>query len=70
MTRASPDGDPPMSTSTTDTPARPAGHVPLDDFWRRRGYAPVPGLVASLAWKEHDEAGESPKPMQYWLRAL
>lgn len=53
-----------------DHPARPAGHVPLDAFWRRRGYAPVPGLVTALAWQEHGEAGESPKPMQYWLRRL
>lgn len=53
-----------------DHPACPAGHVPLDAFWRRRGYAPVPGLVTALAWQEHGEAGESPKPMQYWLRRL
>lgn len=51
-----------------DHPARPAGHVPLDAFWTRRGYAPVDGLVTELAWKEHGEQGESPKPMQYWLR--
>lgn len=51
-----------------DHPARPAGYRPLDAFWRKRGYAPVEGLVTQLAWKEHGEAGESPKPMQYWLR--
>lgn len=53
-----------------DHPARPAGYVPLDAFWRRRGYEPVPGFVTELAWQEHGESGESPKPMQYWLRAL
>lgn len=53
-----------------DHPARPSGHVPLDAFWRKRGYEPVPGLVTELAWQEHGEAGESPKPMQYWMRAL
>jgi GNAT superfamily N-acetyltransferase len=53
-----------------DHPVRPPGHRPLDAFWRRRGYAPVPGLVAELAWKEHGEAGESPKPMQCWLRTF
>lgn len=51
-----------------DHPSRPAGHVPLDAFWRKRGYAPVEGFVTELAWKEHGEAGESPKPMQNWLR--
>ena len=51
-----------------DHPRRPPGHVPLDEFWRKRGYAPVPGLVTRLGWKDHDEPGETDKPMQYWLR--
>ena len=51
-----------------DHPQRPAGYVPLDAFWRKRGYAPVEGFVTELPWKEHDEADESPKPMQYWLK--
>ena len=52
------------------TSERAAGHAPLDAFWRKRGYAPVPGFVTELAWKEHGEAEESPKPMQYWMRRL
>lgn len=51
-----------------DHPARPADHRPLDPFWRARGYAPVSGLVTELAWQEHGETGESPKPMQVWMR--
>ena len=53
-----------------DHPARPAGYTPLDTFWTKRGYAPVDGFVTELAWREHGEAGESLKPMQYWMRAL
>ncbi len=53
-----------------DHPARPADHVPLDAFWTRRGYAPVPGLTGTFTWAEHGEAEESPKPMQYWMRQL
>ena len=53
-----------------DHPARPEGYTPLDAFWTRRGYAPVPGFVTELAWKEHGEAEESPKPMQYWMRTF
>lgn len=53
-----------------DHPARPAGHVPLDAFWRKRGYTPVEGLIATMDWKDHGEARESVKPMQCWLRAL
>lgn len=51
-----------------DHPARPPDYRPLDPFWRKRGYAPVEGLITELDWKEHGEAEESPKPMQYWLR--
>jgi GNAT superfamily N-acetyltransferase len=53
-----------------DHPARPADYVPLDTFWTRRGYAPVPELVGSFAWQDHGETEESDKPMQYWMRAL
>ena len=53
-----------------DHPSRPADYRPLDPFWRKRGYEKVEGLVTRLAWKEHGENGESPKPMQYWMRNL
>lgn len=53
-----------------DHPQRPADYVPLDAFWQRRGYAPAPGLAGEFHWQEHGEAGESAKPMQYWMRAL
>jgi GNAT superfamily N-acetyltransferase len=53
-----------------DHPLRPADYVPLDAFWTRRGYAPIAGLTGSFSWQEHGEPGESPKPMQYWMRAL
>lgn len=53
-----------------DHPARPAGYVPLDAFWGKRGYAPVPGLVGNFEWQDHGEAVETAKPMQYWMRAL
>lgn len=51
-----------------DHPARPNGYVPLDAFWRKRGYAPVPGLTGEFTWREHGEDAESAKPMQYWVR--
>ncbi|MCX7863751.1 MAG: GNAT family N-acetyltransferase [Novosphingobium sp.] len=51
-----------------DHPDRPSNYRPLDGFWRKRGYAPIEGLITELAWKDHREAEESPKQMQYWLR--
>lgn len=53
-----------------DHPLRPAGYRPLDGFWQRRGYAPLPGVVASYAWKDIDRPDETDKPMQFWLRDL
>ena len=53
-----------------DHPARPIGDVPLEVFWRKRGYAPLAGLISKLEWKEHGEADESPKPMRHWARNL
>ena len=53
-----------------DHPLRPAGYVPLDAFWTRRGYARIDGLVGSFAWKDIDQPRETEKPMQAWMRAL
>ena len=51
-------------------PRRPADYVPLDAFWRKRGFAPVPGMVGSITWRDLDEAEESAKPMQFWVKRL
>ncbi|MFN3525906.1 MAG: GNAT family N-acetyltransferase [Paracoccus sp. (in: a-proteobacteria)] len=53
-----------------DHPARPAGYQPLDGFWRKRGYAPLPGVVAHFSWKDLGEPSESQKPLQFWMRPL
>lgn len=53
-----------------DHPDRPADYRPLDPFWRKHGYAPVEGLVTHLDWKDHRDTGETPKPMQYWMRVF
>lgn len=52
-----------------DHPARPAGHRPLDAFWRGRGYAPLAGVTASFDWKVVG-GGEETHRLQYWARAL
>lgn len=53
-----------------DHPRRPANHVPLDAFWRRRGYEKAEGMVGRIAWRDLDEAEETAKPMQFWTRRL
>ncbi|NEV63318.1 GNAT family N-acetyltransferase [Thiorhodococcus minor] len=51
-------------------PRRPPEYVPLDSFWRRRGYEKHPELTTTYTWKDLDEADQSPKPMTFWLKAL
>ncbi|OAN73453.1 GNAT family acetyltransferase [Sulfitobacter sp. EhC04] len=53
-----------------DHPARPAGYRPLDAFWRARGYRPLDGVIAEFHWKDHAEAEQSPKRLQFWIRDL
>lgn len=51
-------------------PARPADYRPLDGFWKRRGYAPLPGVTARFGWRDIGATEETEKPMQFWMRNL
>jgi GNAT superfamily N-acetyltransferase len=51
-------------------PRRPAGYAPLDPVWQRFGYVCHPELTTTFDWQDLDEAHESPKRMQFWLKAL
>ncbi|KUO54279.1 MAG: GNAT family acetyltransferase [Alphaproteobacteria bacterium BRH_c36] len=53
-----------------DHPLKPADYRPLDGFWKKRGYAPVEGLVAYYSWKDIGEDAETEKPLQFWTRKL
>ncbi|MCV2879745.1 GNAT family N-acetyltransferase [Sedimentimonas flavescens] len=53
-----------------DHPMRPADYRPLDSFWRKRGYAPLPGVVARFKWRDLGEAESTEKPLQFWGREL
>lgn len=51
-------------------PLRPADYVPLDDFWRKRGYQAQPKLTSAFSWQDVGENMESLKPMQFWIKSL
>lgn len=53
-----------------DHPARPPGAVPLDAFWRKRGYTKRPDLVCTMTWKEVGAAEETEKPLAFWMKSL
>jgi len=54
----------------SDHPARPAGYRPLDAFWHKRGYAPMPGVIATFRWKDMGDEAETAKQLQFWTRIL
>jgi GNAT superfamily N-acetyltransferase len=54
----------------SDHPQRPPDYRPLDAFWHKRGYAPLPGVTAVYSWKDLGETEETAKPMQFWMRDL
>lgn len=53
-----------------DDTRRPAGYVPLDAFWRKRGFSPCPELLTTMSWREIGAMQESTKPMMFWKKAL
>jgi GNAT superfamily N-acetyltransferase len=53
-----------------DHPLRPKTYVPLDAFWHKRGYRQAEGLITHFTWKDIDQAVETAKPMQFWMKAL
>lgn len=53
-----------------DHPMRPAAVRSLEPFWRGRGYAPLPGVIAHFNWRDVGEADETTHPLQFWMRTL
>ena len=53
-----------------DHPMRPAAARSLEPFWRGRGYAPLPGVIAHFNWRDVGEADETTHPLQFWMRTL
>ncbi len=51
-------------------PRKPAGHTPLDAFWRKRGYTPYPDLVCRLEWRDVGAMEAAPHELSFWLKSL
>jgi GNAT superfamily N-acetyltransferase len=48
----------------------PAGYRANDVFWRKRGYAPVPGMACTLSWKERGHDEPSGHTLDFWSSEL
>lgn len=53
-----------------DHPLKPPGATTLHEFWRHRGYAPVPGLACTMAWTQVDSEGEVANTLDFWRRKI
>lgn len=53
-----------------DHPLKPAGYVPNDRFWSKRGYVKAPEIVTTFSWPDIGKTESTPKPMTFWLRRL
>lgn len=51
-------------------PLRPPAARTNDAFWRRLGYAPLPGFVVEFGWRDVGSEAETMKPLQVWMKAL
>lgn len=55
---------------TADDPRRPPDAVPLDAFWRKRGFAPVAGLSCTMTWPEIGKTGQQVNTLDFWVKSL
>jgi len=53
-----------------DHPLRPAGAVPLDSFWRKRGFVPYPDLACTMRWQQVDSDEKVTNRLAFWLKSL
>ncbi len=53
-----------------EDPLQPADYLPLNDFWRKRGYIHCPDLHCHLSWKELHEEQPSEKTLTFWVKDL
>lgn len=53
-----------------DHPAKPDRYRSNDVFWRKRGYAPVAGVIATFHWMDVGDNEETPHRLQGWMRQL
>ena len=47
---------------------RPTDYVPLDAFWRRRGYQPRPDISCVISWREVGDDRETPHSLAFWVK--
>ncbi len=49
---------------------KPKNYLPLDDFWKKRGFTKTKNIVCEISWQDLDEKEESPKTLHFWYKDL
>lgn len=52
-----------------DHPLRPEDYVPLDRFWRKRGFEQT-DMYCYIEWKDVNEEADSAKMLRFWIKEL
>jgi GNAT superfamily N-acetyltransferase len=55
-------------TRNDNDPRRPRDHVPLDAFWRKRGYDRRADISVVFDWKEVGDDRETPHALGFWVK--
>ncbi len=53
-----------------DHELRPSGYQSLEPIWEHFGYTRRDDLIAYYPWKQVDEAEETEKPLEFWVKRL
>ena len=48
----------------------PNDYMPLDDFWKKRGYVKHPEMLTMISWKDIGRTKLSVKPMVFWIKNI
>lgn len=55
-------------TRNDNDPRRPRDYVPLDAFWRKRGYQRRADISVVFDWKEVGDERETPHALGFWVK--
>jgi len=53
-----------------DHPRRPRDYQPPGGLWQRHGFVRRADIVGDFAWRDLGDAGETVKPMVFWIKEL
>lgn len=51
-------------------PRKPKDYMPLETFWKKRGYTQHSEVMYNISWKDIDDEVETPKPTAFWTKEL